>query len=98
MLIRSVTNRASTPRSVSRPRRARRRLGVALMSSGSVPGACGNRVRDELQRQLVTGHAEPGDDAGRDRRDHRMVPKILARVDVADMYLDQRRGELLSRI
>jgi hypothetical protein len=50
-------------------------------------------LREMVQGQPVPVHAEAADDSGRYRRDHRVVPELLARVDVGDVHLDQRRPQ-----
>jgi alpha-1,2-mannosyltransferase len=55
-------------------------------------------LRDVGERQPVPVDAQPGDDAGGDRRDHRVVPELLALVDVRDVHLDQRPGQLRARV
>jgi hypothetical protein len=51
-----------------------------------------------LQRQPVAVDAQPADDADGDRRDHRVVAKRFARVNVGDVHLDQRTGERGTRV
>jgi len=48
---------------------------------------------DVGQGEPVAVHAEPADHPGRDRRDDRVLPELLPRVDVGDVHLDQRGAQ-----
>jgi hypothetical protein len=50
-------------------------------------------LREMVQGEPVPVHAEAADDSGRYRRDHRVVPELLTRVDVRDVHLDERRAQ-----
>jgi hypothetical protein len=75
--------------------------GVSLSPAGVIEGliglALGGSVlfatREVGQRQPVAGKAEAADDAGGHRRDDRVVPELLAGVDVGDVHLDERSGQ-----
>jgi hypothetical protein len=45
------------------------------------------------QRQMVAVHTQTADHAGGDRGDDRMVPELLARMDVGDVHLDERSAQ-----
>ena len=45
------------------------------------------------QRQVVAVHTQTADHAGGDRGDDRMVPELLARMDVGDVHLDERSAQ-----
>lgn len=66
-------------------------IAVAPIVVGAAGG--GQPVGEMEQSQPVTVHAEAADHAGGDRRDDRVVPELLAGVDVGDVHLDQRRAE-----
>jgi len=53
----------------------------------------GRAGRDVVQRETVPVDAEPADDTGGDRGHDRVVPELLARVDVGDVHLDQGATE-----
>jgi alpha-1,6-mannosyltransferase len=55
-------------------------------------------ARQMLQREPVPVHAQAADHAGGHRRDHRMVPEFLTRVDVGDVHLDQGRTQHGARV
>jgi hypothetical protein len=55
-------------------------------------------LRQVLQRQPVPVHAETSYYAGGDRRDHRMMPELLTRVNVGNMHLDQGRIQQGARV
>ncbi len=50
------------------------------------------------QREQVTLHAAPHDDAGRNRAQIRVVPELFAGEDVGDVHLDQRRTQLRAGV
>ena len=52
-------------------------------------GDSGN-VGEVLQRQQIALHTEPDDHSGCDGADVTVVPKLLARVHIRDVHLDQR--------
>src|SRR5258706_11428165 len=51
-----------------------------------------------LQRQLIHHGPETGDDAGGEIREVRVVPKRVARVDVGQVYLDERHLHRRERV
>jgi alpha-1,2-mannosyltransferase len=55
-------------------------------------------LRDVGERQPVSVDAQAGDHAGGDRRHHRVVPELLARVDVGDVHLDERGPQHGARV
>src|ERR1041384_546054 len=62
----------------------------------SPPTSAGRSARargDVFQRQPVAVDAEAADHAGGHGGDDRVVPEVLARVDVGDVHLDQRPGD-----
>src|SRR5215212_5875832 len=59
----------------------------------------GRRLRGEVtQREVVAVDAQPADHAGGHGRDHRVVPELLARVDVRDVHLDERPTQQRARV
>jgi hypothetical protein len=50
------------------------------------------------EREVVSVDAEAADHAGRDGGDDRMVPEVLARVDVGDVHLDERPAQHRTRV
>lgn len=66
---------------------------VAALRSGGLGAA-----REVLQRQAVAVHTQTADHAGRDGRDHRVVPERFTRVDIGDVDLDQPVAQESTRI
>jgi hypothetical protein len=60
---------------------------------GANPERLDRPGRDVMQRETVPVDPEPADDAGGDGGHDRVVPELLARVDVGDVHLDQRGAE-----
>ncbi len=50
-------------------------------------------ARQVLKREPVAVHAQTADHPGGYRRDDRVVAELLARMDVGDVHLDQRRAQ-----
>jgi hypothetical protein len=50
-------------------------------------------LRQVVQREPVAVHPQTTDHTGSYRRDHRVVPELLPRVDVRDVHLDERRAQ-----
>src|SRR6478672_1970294 len=50
------------------------------------------------QREQIALDAEADDHAGGDRTQVGVMPKFLARMDVGDVHLDQRRAQLGARV
>jgi hypothetical protein len=65
---------------------ARTGLGTCAAATRAGVGAAG----DVGQREPVAIDSQPADHAGGDRRDDRVVPELLPRVNVGDVDLDQR--------
>jgi alpha-1,2-mannosyltransferase len=74
------------------------RLPIDILGANAYVWVCvalllGLPGRDVPEREPVAVDAEAADHPGGDRRDHRVLPELLARVDVGDVHLDQRGAE-----
>jgi hypothetical protein len=80
---------------------------VLVLTGGTVVGRAEWRrlyasarglVRQIVQRETVAVHAQAADDTGGDRRHDRVVPELLAGVDVGDVHLHERGPQQGTRV
>jgi hypothetical protein len=63
-----------------------------------VVSSVAGELRQMTERELVPIDAEAADHAGRHRRDHRVMPELLAGVDVGDVDLDEWGSQHGARV
>ncbi|MCO5614894.1 hypothetical protein L7F22_069179 [Adiantum nelumboides] len=101
----AATDRADRRRPRSASGRTAQDPAAHRPGSAAATGGAGSdgAQRAHLADQPVDGErvavdAEPDDDPGRDRRDERVVPELLAPVHVRDVHLDRRELGALDRV